>query len=61
MFEVGVNNPTSADMTLDVDLSGHGLQGPSHLILPPNARRVYQATFSPHTRRRIYWLPFYVQ
>jgi hypothetical protein len=48
MFEVGVNNPTDADMALDVDLSGHGLQGPSQIILPPKAHRVYQATFSPH-------------
>jgi len=47
IFEVQVNNPTNADMVLDIDLFGHGLEGPSQITLPPCARQLYQATFAP--------------
>jgi len=47
VVEIGVNNPTDAELTLEVALEGHGLSGPSELVLAPRARCVYQVTFAP--------------
>ena len=46
--EVGVNNPTDFELTLAVEVEGHGLTtGASTLVLAPRERQVYQLSFAP--------------
>lgn len=33
-MEIGVNNPTSEDIKLDVDIKGMGLSGENKIIVP---------------------------
>jgi len=46
-MEVGVNNPTDCELTLEVELEGHGLTGAPVLVLAPHERQVYQLNFAP--------------
>ena len=47
MVEVGVNNPTDRELTLEVELDGHGLTGAPTLVLAAHKRQVYQLNFAP--------------
>jgi len=47
VLEVGVTNPTDAELTLEVTVEGHGLTGAPSFIIAAHAYDVYQVSFAP--------------
>lgn len=44
-----MNNPTDSELSLEVEIDGHGLAGDSTLVLAPRERQTYQLSFAPTT------------
>lgn len=47
ILEVRVTNPTDGDITLEVQMSGHGLRGQPAMTLGPRQCLAYEVLFAP--------------
>ena len=47
ILEIGVNNPTNHELTLEAEIKGEGLSGPAEIQIKPKARALFEVVYAP--------------